>query len=325
MTTVLITGVTGQDGSFLAEQLLVAGYTVYGLVRRSSSPNYWRIQNLLGTPEFHLVEGDITDLSSIIRIVSTIRPDVLYNLASQSFVPTSWTQPLFTAQATGIGAVNVYEACRIASPETKIYQASSSEMFGLQPIDAVQSETTSFYPRSPYACAKVFAHQMAINYRESYGMFISCGILFNHESERRGEKFVTRKIARSAARIAAGLDTTLPLGRLDTERDWGFAGDYVRAMRLMMADDTPDDFVVSTGIKHTVQDFVTLAFECVELDWSKYVVRDERFMRPAEVPSLCGDATKARQRLGWSPTVSFDELVTRMVHAEVQALKDNTQ
>ena len=324
MTTVLITGVTGQDGSFLAELLVNQGYTVYGMTRRSSSPNYWRIQGLLNEPSFKLIEGDVTDLASIIAIVSDIRPEVLYNLAAQSFVPTSWTQPLFTAQATGNGAVNVYEACRIVSPDTRIYQASSSEMFGLQPPGTLQTETTSFYPRSPYACAKVFAHQMAINYRESYGMFISCGILFNHESERRGEKFVTRKIARSAAKIAAGLQDKLALGRLDTERDWGFAGDYVHAMRLMMSCDSPDDFVVSTGVKHTVQDFVQLAFECVQLDWSKYVIQDERFMRPAEVPSLCGDASKAKQVLGWSPTISFRNLVQRMVAFEVQVLRHKT-
>ena len=325
MTTVLITGVTGQDGSFLAEQLLASGYTVYGLVRRSSSPNYWRILSLLGNPSFNLVEGDITDLSSIIRIVSDLRPSVLYNLAAQSFVPTSWSQPVFTAQATGVGAVNIYEACRIASPDTKIYQASSSEMFGLQPRGTIQSETTSFYPRSPYACAKVFAHQMAINYRESYGMFISCGILFNHESERRGEQFVTRKIARAAAKIAAGVQNELALGRLDTERDWGFAGDYVQAMQLMMGCDEPTDFVIATGIKHSVQDFVNLAFESVGLDWSEYVVQDERFMRPAEVPSLCGDTSKAKQTLDWTPTVSFVDLVNRMVSAEVDALKQKAQ
>ena len=318
MTTVLITGVTGQDGSFLAERLISEGHTVYGLIRRSSSPNYWRIQSMLEAPRFHLVEGDITDLSSLIRIVSDIQPSVLYNLAAQSFVPTSWTQPIFTAQATGIGAVNVYEACRIASPTTKIYQASSSEMFGLQPVNSMQNEQTTFYPRSPYACAKVFAHQMAINYRESHGLFISCGILFNHESERRGERFVTRKIARAVARISQGLQSTLALGRLDTERDWGFAGDYVDAMLRIMAQQTPMDFVIATGKKHTVEDFVRLSFEYVGLDWTKYVIKDQRFMRPTEVPSLCGDASKAKEYLNWTPTVSFNDLIERMVEAELE-------
>ena len=322
MTTVLITGVTGQDGSFLAEQLLELGYTVFGLVRRSSAPNYWRIQMLLEEPKFHLVEGDITDLSSLIRIISEIKPSVLYNLAAQSFVPTSWTQPTFTAQATGIGAVNVYEACRISSPSTKIYQASSSEMFGLQPVNSKQNEQTTFYPRSPYACAKVFAHQMAINYRESHGLFISCGILFNHESERRGERFVTRKIAKAVARISRGLQSTLALGRLDTQRDWGFAGDYVDAMVRIMDLDTPNDFVIATGQKHSVEDFVRTSFEYVGLDWKKFVVKDQRFMRPAEVPSLCGDASKAKEYLAWSPTVSFRSLIERMVESELRNVVD---
>ena len=321
MNPVLITGVTGQDGSFLADELLRRKQRVVGLVRRSSTPNYWRIQHLLDHPLFDLIEGDITDLASMIRIVGSVQPSALYNLAAQSFVPTSWEQPLFTAQATGIGAVNVYEACRISSPHTKVYQASSSEMFGLQPKDGIQNERTSFYPRSPYACAKVFAHQMAINYRESYNMFISCGILFNHESERRGEQFVTRKIARSAARIAHGLQNTLSLGRLDTERDWGFAGDYIGAMIRMVECDEPQDFVVATGVKHSVLDFVRLSFDFVGLDWREYVVQDERFMRPTEVPSLCGDATKALDVLNWKPDMTFEQLVHRMVEAELQAIQ----
>jgi len=320
MNPILITGVTGQDGSFLADVLLKRKHRVVGLVRRSSSPNYWRIQHLLDHPHFELVEGDITDLASMIRIIGSIKPAAVYNLAAQSFVPTSWEQPLFTAQATGIGAVNVYEACRITSSHSKVYQASSSEMFGLQPVDSVQHEGTSFYPRSPYACAKVFAHQMAINYRESYNMFISCGILFNHESERRGEQFVTRKIARSAARIAAGLQSTLHLGRLDTQRDWGFAGDYVEAMIKMLDFSEPQDFVIATGIKHSVEDFVRLSFESVGLNWREYIVQDDRFMRPTEVPSLCGDATKALQVLDWKPKMSFEQLVQRMVEAEVHAI-----
>ena len=322
MTTALITGVTGQDGSFLAEQLLSLGYTVYGLVRRSSAPNYWRIQSILDDPRFHLVEGDITDLSSLIRIVSEVQPSVLYNLAAQSFVPTSWTQPTFTAQATGIGAVNIYEACRIVSPKTKIYQASSSEMFGLQPVDSIQNEQTTFYPRSPYACAKVFAHQMAINYRESHGLFISCGILFNHESERRGERFVTRKIAQAVARISQGLQSTLALGRLDTQRDWGFAGDYVDAMVRIMDLNAPNDFVIATGQKHSVEDFVRISFDYVGLDWREYIVEDQRFMRPAEVPSLCGDGSKAKEYLNWTPTLSFNSLIERMVETELKALVD---
>lgn len=320
-TRVLVTGVTGQDGSFLAEKLLADhNISVYGLVRRSSNPNYSRIQHILEYERFQLIEGDITDLSSLIQICSDIKPDLIYNLASQSFVPTSWTQPLFTAQATGIGAVNVFEAVRIACPTCKIYQASSSEMFGLQPENAIQNEDTSFYPRSPYACAKVFAHQMAINYRESHNLFISCGILFNHESERRGQQFVTRKIARAAARISKGLQSTLSLGRLDTYRDWGFAGDYVDAMILMMRLDTPEDFVIATGSKHSVQDFVDYSFRMVGLDWKEFVVQDPRFMRPAEVPSLCGDASRAREILGWTPTVSFESLVERMVESELNSI-----
>ncbi len=316
--TVLITGITGQDGSFLAELLLERGETVVGLVRRTSSPNYWRIQHLLNHPSLQLIEADITDLTSLIRVFHQIQPTVVYNLAAQSFVPTSWEQPLFTAQATGIGAINVYEAVRIACPNCKIYQASSSEMFGLQPENSIQHEGTSFYPRSPYACSKVFAHQMAINYRESHGLFISCGILFNHESERRGEQFVTRKITKAVANIHRGTQKVLSLGRLDCQRDWGFAGDYVEAMTQMMELNKPDDFVIATGIKHSVQEFVEVAFDCVGLDWKKYIEQDERYMRPAEVPSLCGDASKAKQVLQWTPTLGFEGLVHRMVHAELQ-------
>jgi GDPmannose 4,6-dehydratase len=321
-TKILITGVTGQDGSFLVEKLLNQEHVfVFGLVRRSSNPNYSRIHCILNHERFKLVEGDITDLSSLIRICSDVQPDLIYNLASQSFVPTSWTQPLFTAQATGIGAVNVFEAVRITCPSCKVYQASSSEMFGLQPEDSVQNEETSFYPRSPYACAKVFAHQMAINYRESHNIFISCGILFNHESERRGEQFVTRKIARAAARISKGLESTLSLGRLDTFRDWGFAGDYVDAMMKMMELDTPEDFVIATGVKHSVEQFVDRAFSILGLNWKDHVVQDSRFMRPAEVPSLCGDASKAKEHLEWIPSVSFDSLVNRMVESEFKAIR----
>ncbi len=316
--TILITGITGQDGSFLAELLLERGQTVFGLVRRTSTPNYWRIQHLLDHPSLQLVEADITDLSSLIRVFCQIQPTVVYNLAAQSFVPTSWEQPLFTAQATGIGAVNIYEAVRIACPDCKVYQASSSEMFGLQPEHSIQNERTSFYPRSPYACAKVFAHQMAINYRESHGLFISCGILFNHESERRGEQFVTRKITKAVANIHYGKQDVLTLGRMDCSRDWGFAGDYVDAMTRMMKLDEPNDFVIATGTKHTVQDFVEVAFSCVGLDWTKYIQQDERYMRPAEVPSLCGDASKAKEILQWTPTLGFEQLVQRMVQAELK-------
>ncbi len=315
---VLITGVTGQDGSFLAEYLLEQEYLVFGMIRRTSSPNISRLQNVLIHPNFSLVEGDITDLASMIRLIQQIKPDQVYNLASQSFVPTSWTQPLFTAQATGIGAVNVFEAVRIVHPTCKVYQASSSEMFGLQPTDSVQNEQTTFYPRSPYACAKVFAHQMAINYRESHNLFIACGILFNHESERRGEQFVTRKIAKAVAAIVHGQQQTLPLGRLDTQRDWGFAGDYVIAMHKMLLLEQPDDFVIATGQKHTVEQFVDRAFSHVGLDWKVYVTEDPRYMRPAEVPSLCGDASKAGKILQWQPSIEFEELVLRMVDAEMQ-------
>ena len=313
----LITGITGQDGSFLAEQLLNRGDTVIGVVRRSSSPNHWRIESILNHPNLQIVEGDVTDLSSMIRLISEYKPDRLFNLAAQSFVPTSWEQPLLTAQATGIGAVNIFEAVRTVHSSCRVYQASSSEMFGLQPPGSFQSESTPFYPRSPYACAKAYAHQMAINYRESHGVFISCGILFNHESERRGIQFVTRKITDGVAKIHLGLDNSISLGYLGAERDWGYAKDYVEAMVLMLEQDKPIDCVVATGKRHTVQYFVEQAFAAVNLDWKKYVRQDPRYIRPAEVPSLCGDATKAHLELGWTPKMDLPSLISHMVRADI--------
>lgn len=317
----LITGITGQDGSFLAEQLLKRGDKVIGIVRRSSTSNYGRIQHLLNNPNLELAEGDVTDLSSMIRLIADYRPDYLFNLAAQSFVPTSWEQPLLTAQATGIGAVNIFEAVRIVHPTCRVYQASSSEMFGLQPKGAFQNESTPFYPRSPYACAKAYAHQMAINYRESHGLFISSGILFNHESERRGIQFVTRKITDAVAKIHLGLDDSISLGFLGAERDWGYAKDYVEAMVLMLEQDSPIDCVVATGQRYTVEYFVEHAFATVGLDWKEYVKQDPRYMRPAEVPSLCGDATRAYEKLGWSPTMNLPTLIAHMVRSDIARIE----
>ena len=316
--TALITGITGQDGSFLGELMLERGYNVIGVVRRSSSPNFWRIQSILNHERMTLIEGDVTDLSSMIRIIGKYQPEYIYNLAAQSFVPTSWEQPLLTAQATGVGAVNIFEATRIASPNSRVYQASSSEMFGLQPTGSFQDESTPFYPRSPYACAKAYAHQMAINYRESHGLFIVSGILFNHESDRRGIQFVTRKISNAVARIHLGLQDSVALGYLGAERDWGYAKDYVRAMELMLDHDTPLDCVVATGKRHTVQYFVEHAFQSVGLEWQRYVTQDDKYMRPAEVPSLCGNADRARQELGWQPSVELPKIIELMIAADIQ-------
>ena len=318
MNIAFITGVTGQDGSFLAEFLLERGWQVYGLIRRSSAPNLWRIQDIKGLT---LVQGDVTDLASLIAVIKEINPTHVFNLAAQSFVPTSWNSPLYTAQCTGMGAVHIFEACRLFAPEARIYQASSSEMFGLQPENQKQHENTNFQPRSPYGCAKAYAHRMAINYRESYGMFISCGILFNHESERRGHEFVTRKIARTVAEIAKGSKNELRMGTLSAERDWGFAGDYIKAMVAMVEHTQPDDFVIATGKKHTVEYFVSKAFEVVSLDWKKYVKQDPRFMRPAEIPALYGETTKAEKLLGWSPEMTIDELIHRMVSIEIERIE----
>jgi GDPmannose 4,6-dehydratase len=315
--TALITGITGQDGSFLAELLLNKGYHVVGMTRRSSTDVHERIQHIVDDIEF--VSGDLLDQSSITSIVASVRPDEIYNLAAQSFVPTSWHQPVLTGEFTALGVTRVLEAIRAVDPSIRFYQASSSEMFGK--VQAVpQNEQTSFYPRSPYGVAKVYGHWITVNYRESYDIFAVSGILFNHESERRGKEFVTRKISDGVARIKLGLQKELRLGNLDAQRDWGFAGDYVRAMWLMLQQDGPDDYVVATGRTHAVREFVRLAFETAGLDWERYVVVDPRFYRPAEVDLLVGDPSKARRVLGWQPEVSFESLVERMVRADIDRL-----
>jgi len=316
--TALITGVTGQDGSYLAELLLEQGYRVVGMTRRSSTDVHERIQHIVDDIEF--VSGDLLDQTSMTTIIKDVKPDEVYNLAAQSFVPTSWTQPVLTGEFTALGVTRVLEAIRATDPSIRFYQASSSEMFGK--VQAVpQNEDTPFYPRSPYGVAKLYGHWITVNYRESYDIYAVSGILFNHESPRRGKEFVTRKISDGVARIKLGLAKDLRLGNLDAQRDWGFAGDYVRAMWLMMQQSTPDDFVIATGETHEVREFVKLAFAAVDLDWEPYVVVDPRFYRPAEVDLLIGDAAKARERLGWTPDVSFAELVGRMVRADVDRLR----
>ena len=316
--TALITGITGQDGSFLAEFLLEQGYRVVGMTRRTSTDVHERIQHLVDRIE--IVSGDLLDQSSITSIVAAVRPNEIYNLAAQSFVPTSWHQPVLTGEFTALGVTRVLESIRAVDRAIKFYQASSSEMFGK--VHAVpQCETTPFYPRSPYGVAKVYGHWITVNYRESYDMFAASGILFNHESERRGKEFVTRKISDAAARIKLGLQKELRLGNLDAQRDWGFAGDYVRAMWLMLQQDDADDYVIATGRTHTVRDFVRLAFAAADLDWEPYVVVDPRYYRPAEVDLLVGDSSKARAVLGWVPDVTFEVLVERMVRADLERLR----
>ena len=313
--TALITGITGQDGSYLAELLLGKGYRVVGMTRRTSTDVHERISHLVDQIEF--VSGDLLDQSSITTIVREVRPDEVYNLAAQSFVPTSWTQPVLTGEFTAIGVTRTLEAIRAIDPKIRFYQASSSEMFG-KVVETPQTETTPFYPRSPYGVAKVYGHWITVNYRESYDMFAVSGILFNHESPRRGKEFVTRKITDGVARIKCGLATELRLGNLDAQRDWGFAGDYVRAMWLMLQQDRPDDYVVATGRTHTVREFVRIAFEAAGLgNYEPYVKMDQRFMRPAEVDLLVGDPSKAKRQLGWSPEISFEQLVEMMVKADI--------
>jgi GDPmannose 4,6-dehydratase len=314
----LITGITGQDGSYLAEFLLGKGYEVVGLVRRSSTVNFERIGHI--QDKLELVPGDLLDQTSLIHVLDEHRPQEVYNLAAQSFVKTSWSQPVFTGEVTALGVTKLLDAIRTVDPSIRFYQASSSEMFGK--VQAVpQIETTPFYPRSPYGVAKVYGHWITVNYRESYDLHATSGILFNHESPRRGLEFVTRKVTDGAARIKLELSNELRLGNLDSQRDWGFAGDYVRAMWLMLQQDTPEDFVISSGMTHSVQRLCEVAFERVGLDWKDYVKQDERFMRPAEVDLLVGDATKARQKLGWEPEVSFEQLVHMMVDADMERLK----
>jgi GDPmannose 4,6-dehydratase len=313
----LITGISGQDGSYLSEWLLDRGYEVYGVTRRLSSANYWRIEHLLD--RITLIPGDLLDQLSLIRALERARPHELYNLAAMSFVPASWDQPMLTGEFNSQGVTRVLEGVRVVDPSIRLYQASSSEMFG-KVREVPQRETTPFYPRSPYGVSKVFAHCITVNYRESYGLFAVSGILFNHESPRRGLEFVTRKVTDGAARIKLGLSRELRLGNLEAHRDWGFAGDYVRAMWQMLQQESADDYVIATGQSHSVQQLVEVAFDRVGLDWRKYVVQDPALLRPAEVDHLIGDATKARTQLGWSPDVSFEGLITMMVDADLDRL-----
>jgi GDPmannose 4,6-dehydratase len=312
--TALITGITGQDGSYLAELLLSKGYRVVGVVRRSSTENFERISHLV--EKIELVQADLLDQYSLIEAVQKVRPQEVYNLAAQSFVPTSWNQPVLTGEFTALGVTRVLEAIRLVDTSIRFYQASSSEMYG-KVRETPQSEETPFYPRSPYGVAKAYGHYITVNYRESYNLFAVSGILFNHESPRRGLEFVTRKVTNAVARIKLGLDKELRLGNLVARRDWGFAGDYVDAMWRMLQQDSPDDFVVSTNETHPVQELVEVAFNRAGLDWQPYVVQDPAFYRPAEVDLLVGDSSKARQQLGWEPKVNFHQLVEMMVDSDL--------
>ncbi len=318
MPKALITGITGQDGSYLAELLLDKGYDVVGVVRRTSHHSYERIEHLIDRLE--IVAADLLDQHSLTQVIQQARPDEVYNLAAQSYVPTSWTQPVLTGEFTALGVTRILEAIRLAHPAARFYQASSSEMFG-RVQETPQTERTSFYPRSPYGVAKVYGHWITVNYRESYGIYAASGILFNHESPRRGIEFVTRKVTDGVARIKLGLTTELRLGNLDARRDWGYAGDYVDAMWRMLQQPEPRDYVIGTGISHSVRDLVEAAFSHVGLDWEQYVRIDPNFIRPAEVDVLTGDASKARAELGWVPTVSFRELVAMMVDADLARLE----
>jgi GDPmannose 4,6-dehydratase len=313
----LITGITGQDGSYLAELLLEKGYEVFGLTRRLSAANYWRIEHLLD--RVTLIPGDLLDQLSLIRVLERVRPNELYNLAAMSFVPASWDQPMLTGEFNSQGVTRVLEAVRVVDPKIRVYQASSSEMFG-KVREVPQRETTPFYPRSPYGVSKVFAHYITVNYRESYDLFAVSGILFNHESPRRGLEFVTRKVTDGVARIKHGLADRLMLGNRDAHRDWGFAGDYVRAMWLMLQQDAADDYVIATGESHSVQELVEIAFGHAGLEWDRYVKMDPSLLRPAEVDHLIGDASKASKELGWNPVVSFASLVQMMVDADIERL-----
>ena len=318
MPKALITGITGQDGSYLAEFLLEKGYDVIGMVRRTSTVNFERIKHIQN--KLTLVSGDLLDQMSLVDILRQHRPQEVYNLAAQSFVPTSWGQPVFTGEVTALGVTRVLDAVRTVDPEIRFYQASSSEMFG-KVRQVPQKETTPFYPRSPYGVAKVYGHWITVNYRESYGLFACSGILFNHESPRRGIEFLPRKVSHGVAWIQLGLADELRLGNLDARRDWGYAGDYVRAMWLMLQQDAPDDYVVCTGQTHSVRQLCQVAFDHVGLNWEDHVVVDQRLVRPAEVDLLVGDASKARERLGWQPAVSFEELMDMMVDADLDALR----
>lgn len=318
----LITGITGQDGSYLAELLLSKGYEVFGMTRRSSSENLGRIDHLVG--KVTLLQGDLLDSTSMVRALHDSTPVEVYNLAAMSFVPTSWNQPVLTGEFTGLGVTRMLDAIRSVDNTIRFYQASSSEMFG-RVRETPQTETTPFYPRSPYGVAKVYGHYITVNYRESYDLFACSGILFNHESPRRGLEFVTRKISHGVARIALGLDTTLALGNLDAERDWGHARDYVEAMWLMLQQDEADDYVIGTGVPHSVRAFCEKAFAVAGLDYRDHVTVDPRYFRPAEVDHLLGDATKAREKLGWTPKTSFDDLVREMVESDLDRLRPSVQ
>jgi GDPmannose 4,6-dehydratase len=318
----LITGITGQDGSYLADFLLEKGYTVFGLVRRSSTLNFERIRHI--QDRINILSGDLLDQNSLMTAVAEAEPDEVYNLAAQSFVPASWTQPVLTGEATALGVMRLLEAVRRISPKARFYQASSSEMFG-KVRESPQSELTPFYPRSPYGVAKVYGHWITVNYRESYDLFAASGILFNHESPRRGLEFVTRKVTYNAARIKLGLADELRLGNMDARRDWGYAGDYVRAMWMMLQHEGPRDFVVGTGAQHSVQDLVELAFAYLDLDWRDHVVQDKSLKRPAEVETLVADPSRARRELGWEPSVDFRSLVEMMVDSDLKAGRSNPE
>ncbi len=322
MPTAIITGITGQDGSYLAELLLAKGYKVVGMVRRTSTINFDRILHIQNDVE--LVQGDLLDQSSLVDIIKEHQPEEVYNLAAQSFVPTSWKQPVLTGEFTALGVTRVLEAIRQVNPAIRFYQASSSEMFG-KVVEVPQRESTPFYPRSPYGVAKVYGHWITVNYRESYDLFACSGILFNHESPRRGLEFVTHKVTHAAARIKLGRQKDLRLGNLDARRDWGFAGDYVRAMWLMLQQPEPDDYVIATGETHSVRELCEVAFARLGLDWQEHVVIDEKFMRPAEVDLLVGDPAKAGAKLGWEPAVTFKSLIEMMVDADLEALKSGRE
>lgn len=322
MRTALITGVTGQDGSYLAEFLLEKKYKVIGMVRRTSTINFDRIRHI--QDKLELVQGDLLDQSSLMDMLREYQPDEVYNLAAQSFVPTSWNQPTFTGEATALGVTRILEAVRAINPKIRFYQASSSEMFG-KVMEVPQTENTPFYPRSPYGVAKVYGHWITVNYRESYDMYACSGILFNHESPRRGLEFVTHKVTYNVAKIKLGKAKELRLGNLDAKRDWGFAGDYVRAMWMMLQQPTPDDYVIATGETHSVRELCEVAFAHVGLDYRDFVVIDQKFYRPAEVDLLIGDPAKAKRELGWKPEVDFHSLVKMMVDADVEALKSGRE
>ncbi len=314
----LITGITGQDGSYMAEFLLEKGYKVYGMVRRSSVENYERVEHV--RDKLHFVQGDLTDQSSLDEAIKSVQPDELYNLAAQSFVPTSWNQPVLTADIDALGVTRILESIRKHKLDTRFYQASSSEMFG-KVTESPQTERTPFYPRSPYGVSKVYGHYITVNYRESYGIYACSGICFNHESPRRGLEFVSRKVTDGVARIKLGLAKNLSMGNLNAKRDWGFAGDYVAAMWKVLQEGEAEDYVIATGETHSVRNLVEIAFDCVGLNWEKYVVLDKELLRPAEVDFLVGDASKARAKLGWKPEVSFENLIKMMVNADLQRLK----